>query len=122
MLCDWHRNASDVDFLKRVFSQKRSGDITSDCHNRRRVHICRGDSCDKIRGTRAARREHDSDFSGGTGVAVRSVRSTLFVRRENVANAALVFVKLVIDVQNIAARISKYSVNALLDKALDYNL
>ena len=117
-LRDRHRHAGDVDLLKRVLAQQARADVAGDAHDGRGVHIGGGDAGDQVRRARAGRREADAHLARRARIAVRRVAGALFVRGQDVPDAAIVIVQFIVHIQDRAARISENRIDPLLDQAL----
>ncbi|MPN03200.1 hypothetical protein SDC9_150426 [bioreactor metagenome] len=76
--------ADNIRLLKGVRADHRRSHLSGDRHHRRRVKVCRGDSRYKIRGAGARGCNADSRPAARAGVAVRRVRSRLFVAHQYV--------------------------------------
>ena len=118
MLCDGHRNALDVSFLKAVLADAAGGHVAGKGHHGHRVHIGGGNAGDQIGGTRAAGSQHHAGAAGGAGVAVRSMGCALLVGGKHMGDAVGILIQLVVKVQHSAAGVAKKSVHSLLAQDL----
>jgi hypothetical protein len=118
MLCDGHRNALDVRFLKAVPANAAGGHVAGKGHHGHRVHIGGGNAGDQIGGTRAAGSQHHAGAAGGAGVAVRCMGCALLVGGKHMGDAVGILIQLVVKVQHSAAGVAKKSVHSLLAQDL----
>ena len=118
MLGDGHGYAGDVHFLKTVSAEVGNGNVSGNGYERNGIHICRGDAGYEVRCARPGSGDADARFAGGAGIAVRRVRSALFVRGEYVAQFA-VAVDCVVNVEDAAAGVPEYGIDALFLQTAD---
>ena len=122
MLCNGHRNALDVSFLKAVPANAAGGHVAGKGHHGHRVHVGGGNAGDQIGCTRAAGGQHHAGAAGGAGVAVRCMGCALLVGGKHMGDAVGISVQLIVKVQHSAAGIAKKSVHALLAEDLHKDL
>ena len=96
VFCDRHCNSCNVDLLETVFSKQWNSNITCDCNNRNRIHICCCDSCYKIRCPRSACCKADTYFSCSSRISVSCVCCSLLMRSQDMTDLITVFIKLII--------------------------
>ena len=118
MLCNGHRDALNVSFLKAVLANAAGGHVAGKGHHGHRVHIGGGNAGDQIGSTRAAGSQHHAGAAGGAGVAVRCMGCALLVGGKHMGDAVGIFIQLVVKVQHSAAGVAKKSVHSLLAQDL----
>ena len=117
-------DAGDVYLLEGVLADQALAHVDGDEHHGGRIHVGGSNASDQIGGARAGGGEAHAHLAGGAGVAVCRVRGALFMGRQNMTDllAIAVKLKLIVDVQNCAAGITKDGVNALFQQALHHDL
>jgi hypothetical protein len=85
VLGDGERDPDDVGFLEGVAPDHGARHLAGDRHDRRTVHLGRGDPGDEVGGARPRRRHTDARASGGARIPVRGVGRGLFVAHQDVA-------------------------------------
>ena len=119
VLGDGHRDAGNVGLLEGVGAHERLGHVAGDEHDRRGVHICGGDGGDEVRRAGAAGGDAHACAAGRAGVAVGGMTRVLFMRGQNVADAVLPLVQLVVDRQHSASGKAEDDARTLLNEAFD---
>ena len=122
MLCDRCRDTCDINLLKAVFSKQRHTYVTGNSHYWNRIHVCGCDTGYQVGCTRSGSSQTHTDFSGGAGISIRCMGSSLFMGRKHMVNFIAMFIQFIVNVQNRSARITKYSIHALLLQTFDNNL
>ncbi len=122
MLCYRHRDSGNIHFLKGIQPQKFNIDVSGDCHHRNGIHIGGSNSGDEIGSARTGSRDADTRFSCRAGITVSSMGGTLFMCSTNMVDSILIFIKRIVDVENGAAWIAKYRINALFQQTFHENL
>src|SRR5262249_61592202 len=84
VLRDRHRDAGDVDFLKRILAEQRARNLSGNRNERRGVHPRVGEGRDEIRGAGAAGRDAHADAAGRARVAFGGVARALLVSAQYV--------------------------------------
>ena len=119
--CNRHGNASDVNLLEGILAHQVFCYVAGNKHHRGGIHIRRGDAGCEVGAARARGGEAYTHLAGGAGIAIGRVGSTLLMGGQDVANLAAIAIELVIDVQDGAAGVTKYRINALLQQAFHQN-
>ena len=121
MLCNRHCNACNVYFLESVLTYIRCSDVACYGYHRYAVHICRGNSRNKVCGAGTACRNYNPRFAGCPCIAVSSMGRALLVSCQDMMNFISVFIKCIIDIEYRSAGIAENCVYPLLYKHLsDY--
>ena len=111
----WHRNARDIDLLKRVAAEQRGLDVPRYRNNGTRIHVCCGDARHEIGGTGSRGRDNDSRSARRAGVSVRRVSRRLLVAGEYMANF-IAFVKFIVDIEHRTAGITENRIDSLFEQ------
>ena len=107
-------NIDNVNLLKAVASELVEVDVGGNGNKRNAVDIRGGKSGNNVGRAGARGGEHHAGLAGRTRVAVRRVRSALFVGGQNMLDFVAVLVERVVGIERRAAGIAEYGVNALL--------
>src|SRR5713101_9790052 len=83
MLGDWLGHAKHIGLLKCVTADEVTRHLPGDCHNGCRVHVCGGQSRDKVGGPRTTSGYTHSRLPCSTGITVSSVSRGLLVSHED---------------------------------------
>ena len=118
VLGDGHGHAGDVHFLEAVPSDQRVRHVAGDGNQGNGVQICGSDTGDQVGRTRTGGGDDYADLTGGTCIAVRSVCCALLVCCDDVVDPVLCQIQGIIDVDDLAARITEYRRCALFDQGL----
>ena len=110
-----HRNARDIDLLKRVAAEERGLDVPRYRNNGARIHVCRGDARHEIGGTGSRGCNNNSRSASCAGVAVRRVSRRLLVAGEYMANF-IAFVKFIVDIEHRTAGITENRIDSLFEQ------
>ena len=119
VLGDRHRDAGDVGLLEGVGAHERLGHVAGDEHDRRGVHIRGGDGGDEVRRAGAAGGQAHAGAAGCAGIAIGGMARVLLMRGQDVADAVLPLVQLVVDRQHSASGEAEDGAHALFNEALD---
>ena len=119
MLGNGQGYARNIDFLKAVFSDKRTRHVARNRHHRDTIQHCRGNTRNEVGRAWTARRDTYAYLARRAGIPVRSVRRALLVRRQYVIDFILVLVQRVVDIDNLTAGIPEYVGYALLNQGLN---
>ena len=92
MLCDRCRDTCDINLLKTVLSKQWHTYITGNSHHWNRIHVCGCDTGYQICCTRSGSSQTHTNFTGGTGISIRSMGSSLFMGRKHMVNFIAMFV------------------------------
>ena len=111
VLGDRQRHTGDVSLLKSVRSKQLAADLPGDAHDGRGIHHRGSDPGDHVGRARAGGSHRNTYAAGRACVAVRHMRSALFVAHQNVANRAVP--QRIVRRQNRPAWIAEDSLHAL---------
>ena len=111
-------DAGGVGLLEGVVADQMRRHLPREAHDRHRVHQRVGQPGHRIRGTRAARHQHDPDPAGRAGIALRGVHRTAFLAHQDVAQRVLLEQR-VVDRQDRTTGIAENDIDALVDQRLD---
>ena len=114
---DGHGDARDVDFLEGVAADEAAPHVAGDEHQRRGIHVGGGDAGGQVGAARAGGGEAHAHLAGGAGVTVGGVGRALFVGGQDVTDAVLIVVQLVIEIDDAAAGVAENGIYALLQQA-----
>ena len=114
------RDADEIRFLECVVADQRGRDLPRHHHHRGRIHVGVGDTGDGVGRARGRGNDDDAGPSADARIAFGHMRGALFVADEDVLDLRIE--QGVVSGQNRAARITENYVDALGDKALDYDL
>ena len=115
VLRNGQRHARNVDLLEAVRADLCRRHVAANRDKRDGIEVRRRNAGHKVRCARAGGGHHHAHLAGCSRVAVRRVGSALLVRRQHVANFILIFIKTVINVQDLPARITENGVAALFN-------
>ena len=115
MLRNGQRHARNVDLLEAVRADLCCRHVAANRDKRDGIEVRRRNTGHKVRCARAGGGHHHAHLAGRSCVAVRRVGSALLVRRQHVANFILIFIKTVVNVQDLPARITENGVAALFN-------
>ena len=122
VFCDRHCNTCNVYLLETVFPEKRYSHVTRNRNDRNGVHICRCDTCHKVRGTRTAGRQTDAHLACSPRIAVCRMGCSLLMGCQNMPDLIAMFVQFIVHIEDRSARISEDGVHPLLFQAFYYYL
>ena len=122
MLGNGERHAGDVHLLEAVCADGGAGHVAGDGHERHGVQVGGGDAGNQIGGTGAGGGDDHANLAGGTGVAVGGVSRALLVSGQHMAKLALVFIKGIVNVDDLTAGIAKNHVHTLLNQGTNENI
>ena len=114
MFCNRHGYACDIHLLETVLSQHGKRHIGSDRHHGNGVHVSRCDTGHQVRCPRTAGSHTHAYLSGSSGITVRRMGCSLFMRCQYMPDFITVFVQGVIYVENGASGIAEDRVHSLL--------
>ena len=114
----WPGDAGGVGLLKRVVADQVGRHLPGQAHDRHRIHQRVGQPGHRVRGTGAARHQHDADPAGRARIALRGVHRAAFLAHQDVAQRILLEER-VVNRQDRAARIAENDIDALVDERLD---
>ena len=121
VLHDGHGDAHNVRLLERVSADDSARDLARDNHHRNGIHVCGRDARHRVRGTRAARHQHNANLARGARVAVGHVRGALFVAGEHMVQL-LAVVQRVVNFDGLATGVAEHGVDAFGLKRSDNRL
>ena len=122
VLGDGHGDARDVDFLEGVLAHEGGGHVAGDGHHGHGVHVGGGDAGDEVGGAGAAGGQYYAGAAGSTRVAVGRMGSTLFMSSDDMFDAVLIPVELIVQIQHSAAGVAEERIDALLHQHFTENL
>ena len=122
MLGDRQSHTADINLLKAVTSQKIAWYIAGNSNHRNRIHICCCNTCNKICCSRTRCCNNNAGLTCSSCKTVSSMGSTLLMSCNYMSDSVTIFIKFVIYVYDLTARISEYTVAPLLYKGFYYNL
>ena len=108
-------DADDVGLLEGVPSDHGARHLPGDRHQRRVVHVGRGDAGHQVRGSRSRGGHADARPAAGAGVAVGRVGRRLLVAHQHVAQPGVLGQR-VVERHDRAAGIAEQDVHALLEQ------
>ena len=120
LLRDRHSDAADVDFLKGIVSDGAALHLTGDGDDRDRVEESIRESGDEVRRPRAGGRAADTDSTARSGIAVGSVRCSLLMRGQYMADRCLI-AQGIVEGEDSTARITENGRNAFCLEAFDHD-
>ncbi len=112
MLDDRHRDADDVGFLERVGADDATRHLAGDDDERHGVHVGRGDTRNRIRGSGARRDDDNAGATRRARIAVRLMHRSLLVASEDMRNL-LAVVQRVVDFDGLTAGVTEHQIDAL---------
>ena len=121
VLDDGDSDADDIAFLKGIGSDHRARNLTRDNHQRNRIHVRSRNACNRVGGTRTAGYQHDTHLASRTSIAIRFMNRGLLVTGKDVVDL-LRIIKRVVDLDGLAARITKQLFDALSFEGSDDRL
>jgi len=116
MFCDRSRNTDDVNFLKRIVSDKLRDNLTGKHNKRHRIHIRISNAGDSVCCARARSSKHNTWFACRLGISFCGMCCSLFVPRKNVLDVRYIK-QYIMDTDENSAWIPKEDINAFLNKA-----
>ena len=116
MLGDGQGDTGDIDLLETVGTDDRVGYVAGNGDHGNRIDVSGGDAGDQVGGTGAGGSDDHADLTGGTGIAVSRMGRALLVSGEHMAQLILIFVKGIINIDDLAAGVAKDHIAALLDQ------
>ena len=114
MLCYRHCNTRNINLLEAVCSNKRSGNVTCNCHHRNTIHISRSNTCYKVCCTGTTCCYNYTCFTGGASITVSGVSGSLLVRGHIVRNFIAILIECIVNIQYRASGITENPINSLL--------
>ena len=106
-------NTYAVDLLKRIIADQRRRHLTREDDKRNGIHVCGGDTSDRVGGTGPGRDQHNTRFSRGARISVRRVRGRLFMPHQNMFDLVLL-IQRIVDVQYRTAGITEHVLDPLV--------
>ena len=122
VLGDRQRDTGNIDLLEAIGADDGIGNIAGDGHHGDGVQISGGDAGDQVGSAGAGGGDTHAHLTGGTGIAVSSVGSALLMGGQHMLQLALVFIKGVINIDDLTAGIAEHNIDPLLDQSSHDNI
>ena len=117
VLRDRQRDAGDICFLEPVAANQVARDVAGQHDHRHRIHVGGGDAGDEVGRAGARGRQANTGAAGDAGIAVGSVRGSLFVSYKDVLDI-WVFPQRVVERQDDPAGVAEEDLDPLRTQAL----
>ena len=112
------RDAHRIDFLKRIQTDRRGGDLTGEDHHWNGIHVGSGDAGDRIRRSGTGSDQRHPYPAGCAGICIRRMHPGLLMAHQDVFELVLLE-NFVIDVEHGSARVAEYKLDPLLCQTTD---
>ena len=122
MLGDRHRHPGDIHFLESILAQPGKGYICRDRYQRNTVHIRCSDTGYQVGRSRSGSCHTYTHFAGRSRITVCRVCRALLMTGQHMVDLIGMLIQLIINIQDRTARITEYSIHALLFQAFDHDL
>ena len=117
VLGDGHGDAGDVHLLKGVAADQVAPDVAGDEDDGRRIHIGGGDARGQVGAAGAGGGKAHAHLARAAGITVSGMGRALFVGGQDVTDAVLIVVQLVIQIYDAAAGVAENGIHPLLQQA-----
>ena len=113
VLGNGHGNTANIYLLEAVSPQAGGGIVAGNGNHRHRIHISRGNTGHQIGGAGAGGGKAHAHLAGSAGITVCRVGRALLMGSQNMLKGVTIFIKLVKNIQDRTAGITKDSIYAL---------